>query len=799
MGSNIRSDEALKFIAYIQERIKNNPNPALPEAVFFEDTASDLLKKSGAKIRVSNAQQIMIEVFGLSTKGAPYSKFFPDYEDRAIELLNEGLSTREVTDTLEAENLIKVRPNKLGGLTAWAREYKKLLKDGKLKVDRVTESKPGTDAKIQKQKDVLVKEFLDKNPEIENPTHIAKTIMKNSEVPITANFVERSVKRQNIDKELIRKHEAIFPEVKALDEVIKSSNDILLNEAIPDTERVRELIRRFAEKTNLPMEQATENFASRIFRLGNIYAGTAGNLRYAAKKYETIKPPLNYLDSPLHKNIILMTSSAKRLSNSGMARLLGLPEKDIKVIDDTAAAMKGFGFDIAGDHTDIKGLMKNFPNYKNNFTRIEYIKDSLNKFKRRYDVKIANLARDARGASPSVQQEILEKVKDLRDDFKGQTGYDIGDFQIKNQQVVIDPRTPRLGDSPTPVNTALKKAVFNFENYVSPQIGKLEATIPETDLRVNPIDKIAFSQTSKPFEVEEVINKYKGTDIAKNSKYLISMSKVPVIGKLATAAIAGTIGAFGISKIANAAVAGALPTLPTMSLFGSRVEASEVKQPEVGTPIKYDSNVGAIVNENTDQPASQNQILSYIKDNPLKVTAGTSLGFAAPEVPGAYKAARKLGRGKVRSALGITGALKPLLTTIGTPAMTGLLEVPIAAKRLEEGESATEILTDPLGPALGVAFMEPFSRGAGVIQGAPKRTMAQGLRNYFNLSNVGQARPGLTSSILRLGMSPRMIAGATRFLGIPGLLLGTGLSAYDAYKNYQNQEGFLYNLLNRDE
>ena len=782
MGSNVRSNEALKFIAYIQERIKNNPDPTLPQAVFYDETAEDLLKKSGAKIRKTNANLIMQRVFGISTKGADLLRFFPDYEERAIELLNEGLTVREVTDILEAENLIRVRPTKAGGLSSWTAQFKKLLKDGKLKVDKITQSKSGTDLKVQRQKDVLVKEFLDKNPEIENPTHIAKTIMKNSNVPMTARFVETSVKRQNIDKELITKHEAIFPEVKALDEVIKTSNDVLLNEAIPDTERVRTLIRRFAKKTKLPMEQASEKFSSRIFRLANLYAGTAGKLRYAAKKYETIKPPPNYLDSPLHKNIILMTSSAKRLSNSGMARLLGLPEKDIKVIDDTAAAMKGFGFDIAGDHTDIKGLMKNFPNYKNNFTRIEYIKDSLNKFKRRYDVKIANLARDARGASPSVQQEILEKVKDLRDDFKGQTGYDIGDFQIKNQQVVIDPRTPRLGDSPTPINTALKKAVFNFENYVSPQIGKLEATIPETDLRVNPIDKIAFSQTSKPFEVEEVINKYKGTDIAKNSKYLISMSKVPVIGKLATAAIAGTIGALGISKIANA----------------STVDTG-VKQPQVGTPIKYDSNVGAIVNENTDQPASQNQILSYIKDNPLKVTAGTSLGFAAPEVPGAYKAARKLGRGKVRSALGITGALKPLLTTIGTPAMTGLLEVPIAAKRLEEGESATEILTDPLGPALGVAFMEPFSRGAGVIQGAPKRTMAQGLRNYFNLSNVGQARPGLTSSVLRLGMSPRMIAGATRFLGIPGLLLGTGLSAYDAYKNYQNQEGFLYNLLNRDE
>ena len=131
------------------------------------------------------------------------------------------------------------------------------------------------------------------------------------------------------------------------------------------------------------MEQASGRFGSRIFRLGNLYAGTAGALRFAANKYKTITPPPNYLDSKLHKNLILMTASAKRLSNSGMARLLGLPEKDIKVIDDTAAAMKGFGFDIAGDHTDIKGLMKNFPNYKNNFTRIEYIKDSLNKFMER--------------------------------------------------------------------------------------------------------------------------------------------------------------------------------------------------------------------------------------------------------------------------------------------------------------------------------------------------------------------------------------------------------------------------------
>jgi hypothetical protein len=225
----------------------------------------------------------------------------------------------------------------------------------------------------------------------------------------------------------------------------------------------------------------------------------------------------------------------------------------------------------------------------------------------------------------------------------------------------------------------------------------------------------------------------------------------------------------------------------------------EVKQPTVGVPLKYDATQGSIVNANTDQTADQNQILEYVKDNPLKVTAGTSLGFAAQEVPGAYKAARDLGRGRVRSALGISGALRPVLTTFGTPLLTGLYEGAIGAKRLEEGETMTDVLTDPLGPALGVSLMEPLSKLSGVVKDAPKRTMLEGARNYFNLSNVGAARPGITGQILRMGMSPRMIAGASRFLGLPGLALGLGMAGYDAYKNYQNQEGMIYNLFNKNE
>ncbi len=215
--------------------------------------------------------------------------------------------------------------------------------------------------------------------------------------------------------------------------------------------------------------------------------------------------------------------------------------------------------------------------------------------------------------------------------------------------------------------------------------------------------------------------------------------------------------------------------------------------------LRYNPEKGEIVTTDNDQKADQNQILEYVKDNPLKVTAGTSLGFAAQEVPGAYKAARDLGRGRVRSTLGISGAIRPVLTTFGTPLLTGLYEGAIGSKRLDEGETMTEVLTDPLGPALGVSLMEPLSKLSGVVKDAPKRTMLEGAKNYFNLSNVGKARPGITGQILRMGMSPKMIAGASRFLGLPGLALGLGMSGYDAYKNYQNQEGMIYNLFNRDE
>ena len=156
------------------------------------------------------------------------------------------------------------------------------------------------------------------------------------------------------------------------------------------------------------------------------------------------------------------------------------------------------------------------------------------------------------------------------------------------------------------------------------------------------------------------------------------------------------------------------------------------------------------------------------------------------------------GKGRIRSSIGIGGALKPVLTTLGTPLVGLGFEGLMAKERLENNESMSDILMDPLGPAASLAFMEPLSRSSGVVRGAPTG-IANYFKNYGDLSNVGQARPGLTSKALRLGLSPRMIAGASRFLGLPGLALTTGLAGYNAYKNYQNEEGMIYNFFNNDE
>jgi len=238
---------------------------------------------------------------------------------------------------------------------------------------------------------------------------------------------------------------------------------------------------------------------------------------------------------------------------------------------------------------------------------------------------------------------------------------------------------------------------------------------------------------------------------------------------------------------------------------GNVIESKRViEKPET---VQYNRETGSFLNTATEDKTDQNQLLQWGQENPLTAVAGTSVALSAQEIPRSYKMRRGVGdtgpllggKGKFRSAVGIGGALKPVLTTLGTPLVGLGFEGLMAKERLENDETMSDILLDPLGPSASLAFMEPLSKASGVVRGAPSRGITGMFKNYTDLSNVGTARPGLTSKALRLGLSPRMIAGASRFLGLPGLALTTGLAGYNAYKNYQNEEGMIYNFFNDNE
>ena len=137
--------------------------------------------------------------------------------------------------------------------------------------------------------------------------------------------------------------------------------------------------------------------------------------RYNKDLYNTIKDPLSEINSNLsYKNsllkptLIALTAQAGQLSNAHMAKALGLPDKDVQLLNrlqqGTSKIAREYKLPInprsqktmmAGDHTDMKALMQNFPDYEKNFMRIAYISEGLNTLKSQYDKKIFALYKKA--------------------------------------------------------------------------------------------------------------------------------------------------------------------------------------------------------------------------------------------------------------------------------------------------------------------------------------------------------------------------------------------------------------------
>ena len=173
------------------------------------------------------------------------------------------------------------------------------------------------------------------------------------------------------------------------------------------------------------------------------------------------------------------------------------------------------------------------------------------------------------------------------------------------------------------------------------------------------------------------------------------------------------------------------------------------------TNLRWNNDIGAIVETNNPDFAVKNvteDLKLYAEENPIPVDIDTKPPKTSPTV---------------LKTVGKT------LAKVGAPLPTALIDSYFVGQQVKDGKSTAEIAQDPMN-WIGLAAMEPLSKAGGIAQS------------------------GKLNTALRLGLNPATIRGISRFAGLPGLAVSTAMTAYDQYKKYQNEEGFIYNLFNKE-
>jgi len=205
-------------------------------------------------------------------------------------------------------------------------------------------------------------------------------------------------------------------------------------------------------------------------------------------------------------------------------------------------------------------------------------------------------------------------------------------------------------------------------------------------------------------------------------------------------------------KLKEMEKAGRLKTAYDLNPLKNRNIGEMLVKPTAGV-LEYNVDLGAFVDSRyPTQKVSDLQIKNWAAENPINVKAGT-------------EDALKPIKGNLLKTVGKS------LAYVGAPLPTALIDSYFVGKQISEDRPAAEIAKDPLN-WLGLATMSTLSEISGV------------------------SKPGKMNAALRLGMSPGLIRGVSRFAGIPGLAISTALTAYDQYNKYKNEEGLIYNLFN---
>ena len=205
--------------------------------------------------------------------------------------------------------------------------------------------------------------------------------------------------------------------------------------------------------------------------------------------------------------------------------------------------------------------------------------------------------------------------------------------------------------------------------------------------------------------------------------------------------------------------AGRMKTKYTLNPFKKQIvsaDPSNLTIQRASGVLEYDNVIGGFIDPaDPTKIVDQAQLKTWAQDNPMPVRVG--------EEPL-----------KVATNKSVLKNVGRTLATIGAPLPTALIDGYFINEQVKEGKGTAEIASNPLN-WLGLATMSTLSDISGV------------------------SKPGKLNTALRLGLNPGTIRGISRFAGLPGLAVSTALTAYDQYKKYQNEEGFIYNLFNKEE
>ena len=369
------------------------------------------------------------------------------------------------------------------------------------------------------------------------------------------------------------------------------------------------------------------------------------------------------------------------------------------------------------------------------------------------------------------KQKYLDEANKLIDNFKKDFPGQYPKYKLTSKNNIVDVNIDRVNK--------IKEPLFNkastYIDYLVKTPGFLESN--------------EFSNL--PDTAKEIIN----AKVSK-SKSFTNLLKAGIT-KGGALAIPAAVVYGGYQALSPSAAEAKVPSSvqDTQTAMQDQVVEGQVPEPKLAEQIKYDSYAGFVKQDDPNVKASQSDVLYWIADNeiPEEVTevgkmvgqvgatiGGATVALGLPDVKKTIEERKTIGKSP------ITGTLAKGFYRLGSPLATAAFTAP---QILDEETTTKDIVTDPFN-YLGLATMETLGTKAGTIA-APATARAPGIlgfaKNLGSLKNVGEAVPGKLSAALRLGLSPKVIAGASRFLGIPGLIASSAYSLYDYLSNKESE------------